>query len=386
MKIETSKNFIPNLIVIILLLVAIALRNGAQHKWTKEMETSTFSISDIQKTIPEVQKYVPNSDKSLSLKDKNNNTLGYALFSGDFNAHFEGYAGETPLLVILNQQKEVQKVALLPNSESPSYLEYVIKEGLLNSWNNLRITQDSTLNIDAITGATYSSNAIINTVNKTIGSYRTTNYEQSWISLNRIVKMLLVLCLIAFSVLMIFNKKLKKIYWYHSILVLAIFGLWFKQMLSTESFLHWLSNGFPINSNPEIFILFLVSVAMAILGHKKHYCTHLCPMGALQTLINKISPLKKRSINFKIKTISLNRIYLTFIWVCLIIGYSLPLENMEPFKAFSFAVASDIMLIAGGVIIVFSFFFNRPWCQLCPTGCLISSIPTLKNHSKSQKK
>ena len=129
-------------------------------------------------------------------------------------------------------------------------------------------------------------------------------------------------------------------------------------------------------------VILSISVVLAIAGHKKYYCTYLCPMGAVQMLVSKASPFKKRNLKLKISVLTLRNIYLTFIWVSLILGFALPLSNLEPFIAFSFKVASWIMLSAGGVIILLSLFFNRPWCQLCPTGCLLDSIPSVKSNRK----
>lgn len=102
-------------------------------------------------------------------------------------------------------------------------------------------------------------------------------------------------------------------------------------------------------------------------------------------LASKVSPFKKRSFKLRISVVTLRAIYLTFIWVTLLLGFSLPLFNMEPFVAFSIQVASTLMLVAGAAIVVLSLFFNRPWCQLCPTGCLLDSVPSIKKSKKDEK-
>jgi len=183
---------------------------------------------------------------------------------------------------------------------------------------------------------------------------------------------------------MVIQNKLKKGYWFYLLLVFIVPGLWFKQMLSVDLLHNWLTHGIPTRTNIELLVILLLSIAMSVLGYRKYYCNYLCAMGAVQLLAAKISPFKKRSFNLKISVVSLRTLYLTFIWVSLLLGFSLPLTYMEPFMAFSFTVVSVFMLIAGVAIVVLSLFFNRPWCQLCPTGCLLDAVPSIQTKNKNR--
>ena len=69
-----------------------------------------------------------------------------------------GYNGTTPLKVYIKDDK-IQKVEALPNEETPRFFE-MVKSGLLNKWNGMTVAQAATANVDAVTGATYSSNAV----------------------------------------------------------------------------------------------------------------------------------------------------------------------------------------------------------------------------------
>ena len=43
--------------------------------------------------------------------------------------------------------------------ETPRFFE-MVKSGLLNKWNGMTVKQASSAKVDAVTGATYSSNAV----------------------------------------------------------------------------------------------------------------------------------------------------------------------------------------------------------------------------------
>ena len=71
-----------------------------------------------------------------------------------------GYDGPTPL-VIKVVGGVVAKVEALPNTESPSYFERVIQGGLLKAVVGKKVTEAAQMKLDAVSGATYSSEAVI---------------------------------------------------------------------------------------------------------------------------------------------------------------------------------------------------------------------------------
>ena len=74
-----------------------------------------------------------------------------------------GYSGITPVEIYVTNGK-VSKVKPLPNIESPGYFWSVVKSGLLSSWNGLTPKEGRELKVDAVSGATFSSDAIIRNV------------------------------------------------------------------------------------------------------------------------------------------------------------------------------------------------------------------------------
>jgi electron transport complex protein RnfG len=71
-----------------------------------------------------------------------------------------GYDGPTPLVIkVVNGV--VAKVEALPNTESPSYFERVIQGGLLKAVVGKKVSDAAKMQLDAVSGATYSSEAVI---------------------------------------------------------------------------------------------------------------------------------------------------------------------------------------------------------------------------------
>jgi len=75
----------------------------------------------------------------------------------------EGCFGPTPVIIHLDAQERVSKIEALPNGETPSYWSLVM-EKLSTVWNGLPATEAASLEVDAVTGATYSSEGLISNV------------------------------------------------------------------------------------------------------------------------------------------------------------------------------------------------------------------------------
>ena len=78
-------------------------------------------------------------------------------------AQYEGYNGPTPVLITLKEGK-VAQVQTLPNQENPAYFELLKEEKLFERWNGLSASDAAELEVDIVSGATYSSDAIIHNV------------------------------------------------------------------------------------------------------------------------------------------------------------------------------------------------------------------------------
>ena len=81
----------------------------------------------------------------------------------------EGYAGPTPLKIYIKKDK-IEKVEPLKNVETPKYWA-LIKRDLLDKWNGLTVKKAATQQVDVVTGATYSSEAVIENVRRGLDYY-----------------------------------------------------------------------------------------------------------------------------------------------------------------------------------------------------------------------
>ena len=74
----------------------------------------------------------------------------------------QGFLGATPLKIYI-QKNKVVKIEAMKNQETPKYF-LKVKKHLLDKWNGMKVKDAKKIKVDAVTGATYSSKAVIENV------------------------------------------------------------------------------------------------------------------------------------------------------------------------------------------------------------------------------
>ena len=82
----------------------------------------------------------------------------------------EGYNGSTPLKIYIKKDK-VERIEFLKSMETPKYYAKV-KKALMDKWNGLKVKDAKMQQVDIVTGATYSSEAVIKNVQAGLDYYQ----------------------------------------------------------------------------------------------------------------------------------------------------------------------------------------------------------------------
>ena len=93
----------------------------------------------------------------------------YIINTTELGKDIEGYNGPTPMKVYISKNK-VEKIEFLKSMESPKYYAKV-KKTLQDKWNGLKVKDAKTQKVDIVTGATFSSEAVIKNVQLAIDYY-----------------------------------------------------------------------------------------------------------------------------------------------------------------------------------------------------------------------
>lgn len=82
----------------------------------------------------------------------------------------EGYAGPTPVEVYIKKNKIV-KVVPLKTQDGPKYVAKV-KKGMLPSYEGMNVKKGTVGEVDAVTGATFTSNAMQENIRRAVAYYK----------------------------------------------------------------------------------------------------------------------------------------------------------------------------------------------------------------------
>lgn len=84
--------------------------------------------------------------------------------------HVTGYVSTTPLKIFIKKNRVV-KIEALKNEETPKYFARV-KKHLLDKWNGKKVADALKMQVDGVSGATYSSDAVKENVRIGLEYYR----------------------------------------------------------------------------------------------------------------------------------------------------------------------------------------------------------------------
>ena len=117
--------------------------------------------------VEEVKPYFADAAKTKAMdtayyevKDAKGNKLGTVLFSSPYSDGIKGFNGLTPLLIALDAEGRINNVVLLENQETPNFAKRVVDGGLYQAWNGLTVDEALDKQVDAVSGATYTSNGV----------------------------------------------------------------------------------------------------------------------------------------------------------------------------------------------------------------------------------
>jgi len=82
----------------------------------------------------------------------------------------EGYNGATPLEVHIKKNKIV-KVVPLKSQEGPKYVA-MVKKGMLTKYENMNVKKGTVQEVDAVTGATFTSDAYKENIRRAVDYYK----------------------------------------------------------------------------------------------------------------------------------------------------------------------------------------------------------------------
>lgn len=298
---------------------------------------------------------------------------GVILCSLPYARNVNGFAGPTPVYIYIGTRGTISATAVGPNADTPDFIKRAT-EGTLPHWKGLTPGAGANLKVDAVSGATFSSKALIAHMQATLQAYTDsmqTTHSEPAIGWGRTLAVAAVLLLgIVASRRYKGNRRLR-------LLVLTVnvgvTGFWCGQFLSLTLLRGWIANGLdPIIYLPTVLMMG-VALVMPFFGSRRHHCSWSCPFGSLQELAWHL-PLPK--IHCSARTFRLmGRIRMGILSALLLLlwsGVGAFVLDYEPFSAFLLNAAPPAVMALAGIFVVAGCFVPNLWCKACcPIGALL---------------
>lgn len=298
-------------------------------------------------------------------------SLGAIVSSVKAAKDVQGYAGTTPLLLYIDKEETIRGVVAQENDETPDFFESAL--AVLDKMKGRKVADVPTLTVDAVSGATFSSKALIENVRRAAAVYGKTEAKRAvpapaigwW-------RTVAVLAVLAFGVVVSYrfkgNKRMRL-----AVLALnvGVLGFWTGQFISLGLLRSWIANGVDVIVVLPAFAMVVLTIVLSFLGHKHHHCTWVCPYGSLQELAYRlpVPKIKVKPVVYKYMRYVRQAVLCALLfaaWMGVAIDGVL---EFEPFSAFLVNAAAPGVMILAGVFVLTSLFVPSLWCRaFCPVG------------------
>lgn len=372
-----NKNFIPallSLVVVVLILSAAAIVRdgrifGIDLRHAHTMTDAVALGNDTMSVHPDGTIVV---DTRLLAKD------------------VQGYGGPVPLRIYVSKSGVVDSIVAEPNAETPDFFSHA--SSLFGQWQGKTVDEAMAEQVDAVTGATFSSRAIIANVQRGLAYAKrhaaldnasdvAGSVEASGVSASSMgwtlggIAALLVAMLGAVVPLFVKNRR-----WHYVQLALnvIVLGLWTGTFVSYTMLVRIFSGGVSLATFGTLaapLVMVLVAMLYPLAGRRGHYCAHMCPFGSAQELAGKLTRRKPRLSPRLNRALNVFRNVLWGVLMVLMLTATWTAwMDYELFTAFLYSSASVWVIVFAVLFLVLSVWVPRPYCRfVCPTGSLLRS-------------
>lgn len=277
-----------------------------------------------------------------------------------------GYAGPVPVDIHLKDGK-ITGVEALANVETPSFFKRA--QAVLDSWTGNTPENAVDMKVDGVTGATYSSGAIINNVRVGLDYYLGVQSSSAPATPLKIWIAFAVTLAACIMPLFVKNKV------YHNVQLLAnvvVLGFWCGQFLDYMLILKYMSSGIALPAGIVAAVMLIAAFIFPLFGHPQHYCNNICPLGSAQLLVAQLCSYK---IHLSVRVLKGLDWFRKILWAVLMLllwaDCFTSWMDLELFQSFQFRSASWWIVGAACVFVGLSAVVSRPYCRfICPTGSL----------------
>ncbi|MDB1125157.1 4Fe-4S binding protein [Vibrio algarum] len=303
-----------------------------------------------------------------------------------------GYGGEVNIAVRMDLEGKVEQTSILSIKDTSSYVTKVIEYGLMNSF--LGSLTKGRIDVDAVSGATLTSNGIIHATSSAIDpireqifGYRLLERSSPFDTVSFLDGLAVLFFMLAIYISRSTSIHKNKMQWTLMLASLVIFGFYSAALISSSTMGILISGSWSSGlGNYTAIILLILTIGYILLFNKNIYCQMICPMGTTQQCLSKLTSAK--SFTLKHKALSwFPRVILLVALSCGLYFRNPAAFTFEPFGIMFGMVGSIYLFIPTILLLITSLFVHRPWCKtLCPINAMTDYLLFFKDWYKQTTK
>lgn len=286
-----------------------------------------------------------------------------------------GYGGPLKMAAGIDLEGNIQKAVIVSHKDTPSFVQMVFKHKYLEQFIGRDITEPLNIekDIDAVSGATYSSRGIAQAISQGSHAVARTQFNLDVADEEAVFKFgAKEISVLLFVILMVIGVVLKnkKLRWVTLIGSLIFIGFKFNTPFSLANVAALLMGYFPsVRENLVWYILLVGIPIITLVAGRNLYCFWLCPFGALQEILAKIGGGSIKCCNKKIERNAAKIKYALayFALLAAILLRSPGFAGYEPYSTLFGLQGFGIEWFILPLVLFPSFLIRRFWCLFfCP--------------------
>ena len=288
-----------------------------------------------------------------------------------------GYGGPLRVAAAITLRGEIVGLAIVEHRETPAFVGRMRRSQLLNELVRKNFSDAIALDVDvdAVSGATFTSRAVIQSVGQAIHGVARDELKLAVPAEEREIVFgfpeILLIGLFVFAVIqrrLLKGKQRKVARWITMIVGLVFLGFAFNSPF-VLTHINMVLLGYWPDWHTHLFWYILIAGLFLFKARRDWnvYCYDFCPFGAAQDVLAQVGGAKPRKVKWP-KLLLWSQRGLVILAVSLALIYRNPsFTSFEIFGTMFRLTGSNFQFVLMAIIVLLSLFLYRPWCRyLCP--------------------
>ncbi|RCS47782.1 FMN-binding protein [Bremerella cremea] len=351
-----------------------------------------IQLEEVVEILPEADSLVAKASPQgwFEIRDSAGHSIGTAWRTSPAADHHVGYQGPSDVLVVMDADEKLKAVTLRASYDNEPYVRYVREDWSFPEYlagydlSQLAELDIEKAEIEGVSGATMTSQAATQAIGiaaaKALQPKQEIDVAQSsatWIVFSWRDAATLGVIAAALAIAFTNLRGKKWVQYGFGALVIGYLGFFAGDILSMALLVGWAGHPIAWGKCIGLVAIGLAAFVVPLFSKKQLYCNHLCPHGAAQMMILRVTKKWHWTLPKRLRPI-LSAIPAVLLAVVILIAFSIidgNLAALEPFDAYVPSIAgwASLSIAMGGLI--FSAFVPMGFCRYgCPTGAVISHV------------